>query len=504
MANIFRIHPGIGIARVGNAASAFFVGPELPGSPGFELDANGTDAGAVTALKDSAHRIKRQAARFSVWAYLRDDVTLKETLVGEVQQAQARIEWKVQFANTKASGVKIWSDASPRNADQTQASLSITPTYPSISGANKIAAPTTPGMYKNTTVSLGELRTDAAGRLLVLGGSGLSASPSNAPITNFANNRDWFDDVADGPVDAVLHFADGTQVGVDKGAWVIIAPPDFAPPIAGIITLYDVALDAAIHRGFLPQPAQPSYREHILPILERTTNLRFVNRFPVWNGFPRDFVLMGTTGTAAADDARAVMHALLIDVEESEVLDDFKYTGFQRAALDKWLAGNFAQDLANPVPVAVRSPASIDRAALERAVGGGFFPGIEMGIMCTNPQLYDEPFRLTRAQFQDSDLSVNANGVTTLRAGSISERMACPWKADFLKCQGNWWPAQRPDRVMTRANDAQPGAVWDEGISSHQDLVTNFWKLGFLKAATASSGENVFVESERDGSLPPR
>jgi hypothetical protein len=501
MSTVFRIHPGIGVARVGNSTSSFFVGPELPGRPGFELDSGGGDGGTVTELKDASGRVKRQAARFSVWEYLRNDATGAEDLVGEVPGA--RVEWHVSLANTKAAGARIWSDGSLRNQGP-RGPLSIAPSFPAIFGPKKTATASVAGTYKNIPVSLGELRTDAAGRLLVLGGSGRAESPSNVLITSFANNSDWFDDVSDGPVDAIVHFPNGTTQPVDRGAWVIVGPPDFAPEVRGITTLYDVALDAAVRRGWIAQPATPSYRDHILPILERVSALRFVNRFALWNQFPRDFALLGTRGTPASDAARGVAHALLVDVQDSGVLDHFEYTPLQRALLDLWRVGTFVSDFGSPAPQPARSPSSIDRAALDAAVGGGFLPGIEMGIMCTNPALYDEPFRLTRAPFHDDDPSVGFNGNSTLRAGSISERMACPWQADFLKCQGNWWPAQRPDRVMSKATVAQPNAVWDEGITSHEDLVANFWKLGFVTTTLSPAGEAVYVETERDPSLPTR
>ena len=37
MATVYKIHPAIGVARVGNHPDAFFVGPEAPGSAGVEI-----------------------------------------------------------------------------------------------------------------------------------------------------------------------------------------------------------------------------------------------------------------------------------------------------------------------------------------------------------------------------------------------------------------------------------------------------------------------------------
>jgi hypothetical protein len=43
MATVYRIHPAIGIARVGNHETAFFIGPEAPRSPGVEICADGAE-----------------------------------------------------------------------------------------------------------------------------------------------------------------------------------------------------------------------------------------------------------------------------------------------------------------------------------------------------------------------------------------------------------------------------------------------------------------------------
>jgi hypothetical protein len=44
MGTMYKIHPAIGVARVGNHLSAFFVGPELSGSLGVEIAADGTES----------------------------------------------------------------------------------------------------------------------------------------------------------------------------------------------------------------------------------------------------------------------------------------------------------------------------------------------------------------------------------------------------------------------------------------------------------------------------
>ena len=82
-----KVHPAIGIARVGNSPDGFFVGPErlweLPDPHGGFKDGNG--------------RVKRQAARFRVFAYHDDGST------EELTAADADITWTVHLANRKVA-----------------------------------------------------------------------------------------------------------------------------------------------------------------------------------------------------------------------------------------------------------------------------------------------------------------------------------------------------------------------------------------------------------------
>src|SRR5436309_1896435 len=97
MASIYKIHPAIGVARVGNAPDAFFIGPETPDSPGVELAADGAETALQQYKADG--KIKRQAARFRVFEY--DDANGK--LIGEVTPDKAVIEWDVTLVNRKAA-----------------------------------------------------------------------------------------------------------------------------------------------------------------------------------------------------------------------------------------------------------------------------------------------------------------------------------------------------------------------------------------------------------------
>ena len=87
MAIVYRIHPAIGVARLGNHETSFFVGPEGPGSAGVEIDTGGVERPLDGYKKDG--RVKRQAARFRVFAYDQDS-SGDLRLVGEVGPGRRR------------------------------------------------------------------------------------------------------------------------------------------------------------------------------------------------------------------------------------------------------------------------------------------------------------------------------------------------------------------------------------------------------------------------------
>src|SRR5215471_6724742 len=100
----YRIHPAIGVARVGNAVRAgndfYFIGPETPS------DLPNVKNGVDQPFKTNDGRIKPQAARFRIFEYLRDDNDEKNLKVREINLATvptARITWRVHLANRKAN-----------------------------------------------------------------------------------------------------------------------------------------------------------------------------------------------------------------------------------------------------------------------------------------------------------------------------------------------------------------------------------------------------------------
>jgi hypothetical protein len=83
----YKIHPGLGIARIGNSPTEFYVGPLSPG------EVPSPEGG----FKDKMGRIKRQAAEFRVFGYNKHGVAVKEITADD-----ADIRWNVHLVNRKA------------------------------------------------------------------------------------------------------------------------------------------------------------------------------------------------------------------------------------------------------------------------------------------------------------------------------------------------------------------------------------------------------------------
>ncbi|RVP48880.1 hypothetical protein CN079_23795 [Sinorhizobium medicae] len=148
------------------------------------------------------------------------------------------------------------------------------PSPQSIEGRNAGPVAFNDGQFWFKNVYLGELRTDPDGGLLFLGGEGKSASfrPGVAPLT-FANNVGWHDDIADGPVFAKVTFAGQTPIDAEPG-YVAVTPPNYAPGIAGLITMDDTVREMFYEQGWIERPKTTSFTHDVWPIFDRLTGLQ--------------------------------------------------------------------------------------------------------------------------------------------------------------------------------------------------------------------------------------
>ena len=510
MAKVFKIHPGVGIARVGNHPDAFFVGPELswapqlngastaPGVSPIDLDAAGNDSAFTTYKKDEL--IRRQGARFRIFSYeqgaggaLTDP---REVTVG----ANVQITWTVELCNRKAAWDQRIGMPGRRNDDVADRSkLVVGPLRRSVAGARQSSDAFVGRFVGHATaakeVDLGILKTDAAGRLVVLGGLGRAFNDGTNPnftTGNFGNRDGWTDDVADGPVTAQLTI-DGQAVAVAGATRVIVGPPDFAPGIGQPVTLYDTMRQVAATLG-VTDPTRPSFSRDVLPILNRCTSLRWTHANALWGKIAKmiknDWAgLCNNTDNATATLRQEIVNTLSGDLPlvETEIPDTtpVRLTNVQRLTLSLWAAGNFERDFDQAPKPSLANPEDLDRGQIDHAVGAGFFPGIEVGDRTRNKDVYAEPFRFK----------------PDLAAGSLTEQMAVPWQSDFVACRSEWWPSQRPDLAPQKSNPDGIFPQWTAGlVAGVPDMIKNLPKLGYIKPMRLD-GKDAHVEDER---IPPR
>ena len=294
----YRIHPGIGIARLGNSDTEFYLAPETPAAlpqacDGFGNPQYGPDGVApvpVKTFKDAQGRVKRQAARFQIFAYDELNPEGRPLAIGDPVEGGGNrgvlvdIQWRAYVANKKASwypfselkGEHGYASGSPRRnagvTGQDRDRLIIDPGPRSVnattdrrahfdrSGGVGAYATTFPpkGLQPFDIDTLGEMMTDDHGRLVVLGGHGRSgmegASDSAGPkIDDYANTDGWYDDISDGPVMARLvmyseQVGQNRYIDVEFPAWVVVGYPRFVPQILDMITMDEVLHDLYVRR----------------------------------------------------------------------------------------------------------------------------------------------------------------------------------------------------------------------------------------------------------------
>lgn len=492
------IHPGIGIARVGNSQDAWYFGPETPNSP-IDLKQD---------YRDASGALKRQAARFRLYGY-----NAAGEVVRELTDADGDIRWTVHVANRKAAWYNFntamdIAQAVPsarRNASLTgtqRQQLMIDAGHQSINSSNPSSVPLN-GKFFDQNVSLGELRLDDDGRLIFLGGSGKSAPVKpTVSVFTYANNDGWYDDTSDGPVHAEITLRDGTKITAES-AWVAVAPPNFGTYLTPIITIYDLMIDALINNR-MTQPSKPSFTKDIYPILSRFSQMQWVNKgFFVqfgWNG-PHDFEKRLTD---LADPKR---HQEL----RRQIFNQFRFPHFGDALiqftapnnrnvgegqsinawpwvygdggsfvdpspngflavttlmyqyLGQWASGQFIADWKGPPPrqtlgelSLADQPHALDRAALESCIGGPFHPGSELPWVMRQNTLYRKPFRINerpeelpepdygdvltpKQVFDLSSQSPAPSGPLFGQGpGDLTRWMAVPWQTDSAGCRSGY------------------------------------------------------------------
>ena len=497
------ICPGIGIARIGDSEAEYFIGPEVVDPP----------SEPPNYYRDPTGALKRQAARFRIYGY-----NAAGQVVRELTAENADIQWTAHLVNKKAQWYQFQAALdipeaatmsvplrNSRVSGDERASLVIDPGERSITGRSVSGGPEhvfDTGTFKGTPVPLGEIRTDDAGRLLLLGGTGKSASPSDAPIyipadpNSFNNANDWYDDISDGPVTASVSI-NGRVIPVDA-AWVAVAPPDYAPNIVGWRTLYELLADVYVQCGWLPMPDQISFMNDILPVLRRLSNLQWVNKgFATMygKGCPMDFEnaefiarLAQTPDTVTKADPFAELRQVIFNCfrpadtavneprtwpwiygdafgsfSEAAPNNNLALPSVQQTLLRRWVEGDFVNDWnaaavppgsINLVPLA-EQPEMLTKAALHFCLADAFHPGCEMTWPMRHASMYEAPFRIRRrppgqpapsyGPQLTQQIALQPGGPLYAQGpGDISRWMALPWQGDTAFCRSGYAPEYDP------------------------------------------------------------
>ncbi len=510
------IYPAIGVARVGNSQTEFFFGPEVihPTSqtPGF--------------YKDSSGALKRQAVRFRIYGY-----NAAGDVVAELTANNADISWNAHVANLKAAWYQfqialdipeaamtspavdpsLRRNASVKGADREK--LAINPGSIDIGGTNKSGSQYwfDQGKFYDKKVYLGELRTDELGRLIFLGGRGVSASSDSKPATTFANNDGWHDDVADGPVKAIVKI-NGEAIPCES-AWVVVGPPNYAPDLVSVRTMYDLLRSNFIDNGLLQEPPTVSFRRDILPTLQRLSGLQWVNA-----GFATAFgwlahqnfddpaylrQLSRKPASADTDEFNEVRRQILNSFRNydrdgmspvpwpwiyGDAMDNTPVSPRQHSTLsplqmrllNRWVAGDFIDDLDDLAPVPTnlaqvplaQQPDMLNEASLTFCLADAFHPGCEITWPIRHISMFTTPFRIKHRPADQPErdygrqltpaIALGSNGPLYAQGpGGLTRWMAVPWQTDTASCQSGYdpaydpliptfWAARVPNQVLTQ------------------------------------------------------
>jgi len=574
---LYRIHPAIGIARVGNSEE-YYLGPEtaaglpLPGEPDSNparggLPINPDTGKTITSkdLRDANGAFKRQAARFRIFQYSGGQSASYPSGEGTEIQIGSTVNgkkvkdiiWTVHVANKKANtyqlvedppaGIEAYKNGLPKLRNPTYgdlndpariAKLTIDPGPRTISGSNTgsvkfdtataasvyqqgsgvVKLPNYPKSFPADSFSdlscpvgpidtLGELRTDAQGRLLVLGGYGRACEwGTPAPgLHGDVNNNNWFDDASDGPVSAVLVLDDNSEQPVQVGAWAVTTDPGYAPQTLNIVSLWDDMYDAWVRTlglnpalydrgkvglGEFQTSYKPSFPDQLAPIFQSVALQQWNINLDQTGIDAHNLVGQIVATTKPADFAYSPlldyirnpnvssqwsMGPPLMPGSLGDSNQDFLVVSkTQYFFLQQWQNGDFTVD-----PGPKLGPGEyLDKVTLQNCLGGRFSPGIDLTFNVRDPDLYIKdwatsgPFRIKPKPLDYGSVKPGTplltegyvplhTGNAGAEPGDMSKFMAIPWHTDYNSCATHpptspgkkgdtlyWsWPAQRPVAV---------------------------------------------------------
>lgn len=523
----YRVHPSVGIARMGNSATTYFLTAEKPGKwfdpvqesiPGPLIDQR------AVGIRDAAGNLCKQGARFRVFCYQYDrnpGSGGKALNVWECKKADYDITWTAQVANRKAqvAGTPLGTAKQPNSPDPV--------VLPSSSASSLRIFTGKPA----GRLDLGSCFVDADGRLVILGSDGKAKKIGAGGNEGKPESLFWAgfeDDAADGPITARVKPKAGSKQP-DKGrpaedavgGWVVIGLPDYGADVRATVTLYDVAMNHAYEmakKGKKMRPPQDlgqepadlskliTYYQQILPLLYAQHTVPYTIKhhrhripFPLlpyekkntrYKDFLRaakqtdmitpediwaEYITAGSGEPKPAPAYRVQNPAILWTKNDSMPnLEYVAMTELQQRAVEKWSQGKLPMGDSKAETSAgdLYAPYQLDLAHMETMSGGSFYPGIEVGRQAHWPETWRGRTGCCPRHYDVRVTSeINDAGTRTgpAQPGYLTMFLACPWQADFIECSGIYWPHSRP--IEVRLTAAGPWKKWmsDPGgdIQSH-------------------------------------
>jgi len=528
----YKISPSIGVARLGNSLDKFYLAPDAIGGLPYEVDKFGKKSQTVINFKDTSGQVRRQGQLFQIYDTNDKEITLSSENVNSM-------EWTVHLANKKAAwyqysefkGNLLYGDTNSyenngvdfRNKnEQNRQQLIIDPGPRTISGKEMIieldessvqdgnypiSFPADDVKYGTAITSLGTLKTDSEGRLIVLGGYGHAGG--SEPLTSYGGSDTWHDDISDGAVYCNITFNDGSPTAELK-AWVIVGSPDFAPEIVNISTLSDTMFDVGVRDfdlvpkmckdGEFNQEFKANYQRDILPIIQRFSRYQWVANVPSMTAFTSNIFDFSDSSDSNknnrenyfsyfrepndklnpspdqpqeqlfkenGDDKFPMMplNSGSNSVSNENIVKFLSLNETQYFLLGQWAKGYFTNDSNLTYPISER-----DQASVGNCVGLPMCPGIEVTWSVQNPKIYSAPFIILDHKGKDG---YNSTGLTPERdecegggcePGDLTKRMACPWQADFFQC------------TIQHINFSDPSINKDTKTSSIVSITKDNWK----------------------------
>ncbi|GAA3938014.1 LodA/GoxA family CTQ-dependent oxidase [Litoribacillus peritrichatus] len=548
---VFRVHPSVNFARFGTSED-YILSPETSaGLPQKGTDITGglpikkgTQNTPVTSndLRDEDGNLKKQAARFRIYAYDFDGEDSypggagTQVVVGTTLADGRTVKdliWSSHLANKKAAaynvvnnkGIEAYAnnqvpqmrnpevhgtidsdyrlnrlmiDAGPRAISassgdiakfnrcseakcvQTGGEIVPLPKYPI-----RFPEDTNDELYEPSGPldTLGEIRTDDEGRLLVLASSGNAVGQYDeygVPIqmTGDLNNVGWFDSASDGPVNVTLVFDDGSTEEA-FGAWVVCGDPAYAPQIRNVVSVWDDVYNMFVRDlGLQPdlygfthhedkcqyKPTyKPNFTQDIQPIFIACNLQRWTANLPplalhahtaveaiTEDNDPNETIMAALNFIRNPNKDETNIGAPLMPLSLGAAGTSFlTVTKTQYFMLEQWSKNQFEKGEGTAL-----GPGEIlDMASMANCLGGRYVPGIEVSYTIMEKDIYQQdwktsgsgPFRIKQYPLTYEELSKDKpylnigwiplhNMTDGLEPGDISKFMAIPWQTDYNSC----------------------------------------------------------------------